>query len=70
MHSFKTEDRMLTEAEVTSMVSISSSTLRRWISKSRFPAPITIEGSRYKRWLLSEVQQWIRSKKDPSTSQI
>ncbi|ARN72742.1 helix-turn-helix transcriptional regulator [Oceanicoccus sagamiensis] len=61
------EDRMLTETEVTAMISISPSSLRRWVAKSSFPAPVTLEGSRYKRWLMSDVQQWIQSKRNTST---
>lgn len=54
------DDALLREAQVLKLLSISRSTLRRWIAQGIFPAGIRIS-ARITVWRSSVVQAWIRS---------
>ena len=57
-------DRFLRMKEVIEMLSISRSTLYRWIKKGIFPRPILIGGSgtRAVRWQRSVIERWLETR--------
>ena len=48
---------MLTIDDVAAQCRVHTSTVRNWVETGEFPAPIKI--GRSKRWLMSDVIQWI-----------
>jgi len=56
------KDRLISIAEVKSMLGVSRPTLYRWIASGRFPKAIAL-GPQVRRWLKSAVEKWLGSKK-------
>ena len=54
-------ERLLTWKEVCELVAMSPSTVRRRIEDAGFPPGIKV-GPRTRRWLLSEIEEWIDSR--------
>jgi prophage regulatory protein len=54
-------DRLLTIAEVESIVSIKKSAIYEWAAEGRFPKPIKIGGAT--RWSEREIYMWIEHAK-------
>lgn len=52
-------DRLLDLKSVQGRVNFSASTIYRWVSERRFPAPR--KAGAHNRWLESEVDDWMRS---------
>lgn len=55
-------DRLISIAEVMSILDVSRPTLYRWIASGRFPKAIAL-GPQVRRWLRSDVEKWVGSKK-------
>lgn len=49
--------RYLDEGQVCAYLSISRSTIRRWMGDNRFPTPVQL-GPRCVRWKLAEIESW------------
>ncbi|GAA5213750.1 helix-turn-helix transcriptional regulator [Corallincola platygyrae] len=58
---------LLTEAEVRKLMSISRSTLRRWIKAGNFPAPVQLPGRRVA-WRSSDLNTWLDNLNDVNWS--
>gem|GEM_PF-272550 len=56
---FPRDERLLTRAEVCSMVAMSESQLNRKVANGTFPPPSHCDGERWVRWSLSDVIAWI-----------
>tara|TARA_S200002703_G_scaffold25249_1_gene21799 strand:- start:386 stop:724 length:339 start_codon:yes stop_codon:yes gene_type:complete len=54
----KIEQKLLTLKQVIEIVSLSKSTIYRWIESGRFPKPLNIGGNSV-RWKTSDVHDWI-----------
>lgn len=55
---------LLRESQVARLLSISTRTLRRWVSGQRFPQPIRLRGDLQRApamWLRSEVEAWVQT---------
>ena len=53
---------LLTTNQLSEMLGITRWTLYSWIRKGTFPAPIQIGSSRTKRWILEDVENYLKSK--------
>lgn len=58
---------LLTEAEVLELISVSKSTLRRWVRSSEFPPPVQLPGRRVA-WRARDLNTWLNSLIDVSWS--
>lgn len=49
---------LLKDTQVAELLSVSRPTIWRWLQAGILPKPIKLSGST--RWLLSEIEQWIK----------
>lgn len=52
------DNRLITKSEIQQALGISRSTLCRWISSGKFPAP-KIKKYGLQRWLFKDVHEWL-----------
>ena len=52
-------DRFLGMREVLALLSVSRSTLNRWIREGAFPRPVKL-GKRAVRWRRSDIEHWLK----------
>ena len=52
-------DRFLGMREVLALLSVSRSTLNRWIREGAFPRPVKL-GKRAVRWRRSDIEGWLK----------
>jgi len=62
-----TNDRIVRQTELSTILGVSSVTLWRWRQKGEFPAPIKLGSGRMVGWRMSCIQKWIDDR-DISTS--
>jgi prophage regulatory protein len=51
----------LRERDITSLISVSSSTLYRWIARGEFPAPLALSAG-VKVWSTKAVSDWVTAR--------
>ncbi len=61
MNAQKTEDRLLSRAEVTARTGLPRSTLYRLMTNGEFPTNVRL-GPRVVRWSLDEVEAWLATR--------
>ena len=58
-HKQTTSAQYVNTHDVLSILPISASCLKAWISKGRFPAPISALSARRSWWLRADIQRWL-----------
>jgi predicted DNA-binding transcriptional regulator AlpA len=59
--------RLLTEHEVLAIIRMSRPTLDRWVREGTFPMFVKLHTGGAKRWLASEVEDWLASRSKART---
>jgi len=60
-------EKLLTVREVTDLLRISYSTLHRWLSAGKFPAPVNGRGKKLL-WHLSQIEDWANYRQSQSAT--
>ena len=56
------KDDLMTLEQVMDELTVSRSTIYRWMIDERFPRPLSLGAGSSNRWYRSEVEEWVRNR--------